>query len=139
MPLTDAEVQALRDKLDAAEQRNRVFEASQNRILAVATVGTLVREAGFSVKQTLLDRVCESPKMTADGKVDPIWAKAVADDLVTVGEGSGHVEGLGEQHMGVHEGGRKKMTDEEASKAFGESLKELGVSEAGLKYAMGKY
>ncbi len=138
MALTDAEVTALRDSLAKAEARNRVFEASQNRILAIATVGTLVREAGFTVKTSLLERVCESPTMTAEGKVDPAWAKAVSEDLVGVGEAAGHVEGLGETHLGARESSRKVVEADE-EKALSESLGRLGVSEAGMKYALGKF
>ncbi len=138
MALTDAEVQALRDSLAAAEARNRVFEASQNRILALATVGGLIREAGFTVKTSLLERVCESPKMT-DGKVDQAWAKAVAEDLVSVGESAGSVTGLGETHLGARESADVKAKEAEEEKRFSESLKALGVQEAGLKYALGQY
>jgi hypothetical protein len=138
MALTDAEVQALRDQLAQSEARNRVFESQTNRILGMAAVGLIIKEAGFTVKASLLERVCESPKLV-EGKVDLTWAKAVAEDLVGVSESAGRVEGLGETHLGVHEGGRNKVTEAEEDKRFSESLKTLGVSEAGLKYALGNY
>jgi len=136
--LTDQEIQTLRDSLAASEARNRVYESTQNRILGMAAVGAIVREAGFTIKPSLLERVCESPKMV-DGKVDLVWAKAVADDLVDVGESAGAVTGMGEGHLGVHEGGRNKVKEAEEDKRFEDDLKALGVSEAGLKYATGQY
>jgi len=136
--LTDAEVQALRDRLDAAEAKNKVMEAQQNVILAVATVGTLVREAGFTVKASLLERVCGNPKMTTEGKVDLDWAKSVKEDLVGVAEAGGSVTGLGEQHLNARESNTQKA-EEADKKRYSESLQTLGVPEAGLKYALGDF
>jgi hypothetical protein len=138
MALTAEQEQALRDQLKASEDRIRAFEAQQNRILAVAAVGTLLKEAGFEVKRSLLERVCANPTMK-EGKVDEAWAKAAAEDLVGVSESTGRVENLGERSLGVLEGGRQKPTDGEAHKDFGKTLAELGVSEAGMKYALGEF
>jgi hypothetical protein len=109
--------------------RVAVMEAQQNRILAMATVGMLLKEAGVEVKPSLIQRVCESPKMDSDGTVNKAWAKETADDLSEVGEAGGRVHGMGD-------GARTKEADAKENESFKESMKSLGVPEAGLQYAM---
>jgi len=127
----EADNTKLKTENSALSAKVAVMEAQQNRILAMATVGMLLKEAGVEVKSSLIQRVCESPKMEADGTVNKDWAKATFEDLSSVGEAGGRVHGLGERTKE----GRDKASEKDAED-FKESMKSLGVPEAGLKYAL---
>jgi len=132
--MTEAEQTAMSTENNTLKARVRTLESQQDKIVAMATVGALLREAGATVKQSLLERVCESPKMK-DGKVDPEWAKEIAQELGGVSEAGGRVTGMGEGHVRTAESG--KAISKEEGDSFKESLKSLGVPEAGLAYAIG--
>lgn len=132
MAFTEAEVTALQTELTTLRAQNKVMEAQQNKILATATVSMLLREAGVEVKASILNRVCENPTMK-EGKVCPEWAKAVATDLADVAESAGGVRGMGEGGQRTREAAG--MSKDETAK-FQESLKDLGISDAGLQYAL---
>lgn len=141
--MTDAEIKALNDRLTVLEATqvtlkgenetlkaaNLKLQEGQNIILAVATVGTILKESEVEVSQKVLERMCANPVMK-DGKPDSDWVKGIVTDLT---EGaSGHVTGLGH----TREANRDKV-DKATEDSLKESLTELGVSEAGLKFAMG--
>lgn len=124
--MTEAEIKAMQDKNTALEAQLKTMEAGQNHILAVATVGSVLTEAGIEYSQKMLERACTNPIMK-DGKPDPDWVKTTVG-LFTEGH-EGRVRGLG----GVKE---KKEDLEADAKRFSENLKELGVPEAGLAFAL---
>lgn len=105
-------------------ESNAKLEQGQNHILAVATVGAVLREAGITVGHKLLDRACQNPTMK-EGKVDPEWVKSVVSDF-SEGQGTS-VKDLGGD-----------VPDE--SKKHKESLKsafeELGLSGSTLDIAV---
>lgn len=131
--LTDQEITDLRKQLADSQAQIRTMEAQNNRILATATVALVLKEAGVTVRPSLLDRVCAFPTMK-EGKVDLDWAKAVAEDLMDGAEAGGRVSGMGEGGSRTREADARRGADED--KAFKESLAELGVPQAGLDYAM---
>lgn len=110
--------------------RLAVVEKSQDRVLALATVAAVLREAGISYRQPLLERACENPVMK-EGKLDPEWVKAVAADF---SEGA-EIRGFGESQTRESTGDDQKALDV-ANKRLKESLVELGIPATGLDYAI---
>lgn len=131
MSLTAEQEQALRTENETLKAKVRTLESQQNKIVAMATVSGLVRESGGSVKQSLLELVCDNPKLTESGKIDPEWAKRVAEDVSTIGVSeSARVTGVGDT---TH---RTEKGEKEVVEGYKANLKELGIPEAGLAYAM---
>jgi hypothetical protein len=125
--MEDKVAEALRTENEGLKARILEFEASQNHVVAVATVGAVLREAGIPFRQGLLERACASPVMK-DSKPDADWVKAVVKDF-TGQESVGRVTGMGPAAV--------PDADKAVSESLKASLKELGVPEAGLAYASG--
>lgn len=139
--MTEQEIKALNDHMTAMEVMVRTLEAdkakltadnsalvSQNNVvLAVATVGSVLKEAGVPFNQKALELACQNPTMK-DGKLDDTWIKMVAEAF---SEGvSGRVTGMGGGD------GTRPATDETVKKSLESSMKSFGVPEAGLAYAV---
>jgi len=134
--MDDKDVKALQDqnaelttKNKALETRIAALESGQNRVVAVATVATVLREAGVEFNQRLLERACAEPVMK-DGKPDQKWVEEIASDFIS--ESGGRVHGMGRERTA------SKPTEDEAALA---SLRESlggpnGLSEAALAYAV---
>ena len=125
--MDETAVQAMQAELAAAKTKITMMEAAQNYILAVGTVAAILREAAVPFKQSLLERVCKDPVMK-EGKPDPTWVEGIVADLTV--EAAGKVTGLGTTPAKESD----KAADE--TKILRESLKALGVPEAGLDAAV---
>lgn len=126
------EMEALRADRDKAVRESESLRKEQTKVVAVGLVSAILHESGVSVKVGMIERVCESPRLTADGKIDPKWAEEVATDFIeAVGEGSGRVRG-----MGAGSSKTQAAAETETRKNLESSLKALGVPEAGLAYAL---
>ena len=128
--MTPEQEKALLDKVTALEADNATLREGQNKALAVATVSTVLREAGVDYNERLLSRTCEYPTMK-EGKVDTDWAKAVIADFS--GNTTAAVTGLG--HATVSEAVIAATTEKEA-KALRESFIDLGMSPAAADLAV---
>ncbi len=119
-------------ELDALKIENAKLKEGQNLVLAVATVGSVLTEAGVKFSQKLLEKACATPTMK-DGKLDADWVKETAklfmDGTTTGVEGMGHTREAGRRST------ETKITEAE-TKEFSDIYKDLGVPEAGLKYAL---
>ena len=125
--MTVQEAEGVAKENAALKARLATLEAKDNRNLAAVTVSTVLREAGISYSQALLTRACENP-VVKEGKLDEQWTKDTVA-LFTEGAG-GEVTGLGDLHV------IPAATAEAVTKRFRESLKSLGVPEAGLDAAV---
>jgi hypothetical protein len=123
--MDDKEAQALQTENAALKTRLLALEAGQNHLVAVATVGAVLKEAGIQFSTKLLDRACVNPTMK-EGRPDPKWVEEVAADFVQEGGG---VRGLGETTQ-------PSSFDADTAKMLKESMAGLGLSEAALKYAV---
>lgn len=118
-------------KYDAVMAENKRLKESQNVVLATATVATVLTDAGVQYSQKVLERACAIPVMK-EGKVDADWVKAIVADF-SEGQTPG-VKGMGH----TREGARRQADQitEAEMKDFGADLVELGISEAGIKFAI---
>ncbi len=120
---TQAQVTLTKER-DDLKKKVTEMEEGQNHILAVATVGSVLKEAEVPFSQALLELACKNPTIK-EGKVDPEWVKTTV--ALFVGESAGKVTDLGPAAV-------KESAD--SKKYLEASLKALGVPEAGLKYAV---
>ena len=102
----------------------KMYKAN-NHVVAVASVGAVLKEAGIPFNQSLLERACLKPDLTKEGAIDPEWVKAVVADFSS--DQHGKIIGVGEAARG---------TDAAAAKKFEDNLRFLGVPEAGLAFAV---
>ncbi len=126
--MTPEETKAHQDTVkenDDLKKRVKEMEEGQNHILAVATVGAVLKEAEVPFSQRLLETACKNPVMK-DGKVDPAWVKETV--ALFTEDVAGKVTGLGTE--------ARAKESESTKKSLEASLKELGVPEAGLKFAV---
>jgi hypothetical protein len=123
--MTEQEAAALQTENAGLQARIKLLEAGQNHTLAIAAVGAVLTEAGIDFKPSLLARACKDPAVK-EGAVDPEWVKAIVADF-TAGEAAGKVTGMGGSSAA-------EVTD--STKSLRESLKALGVPEAGLDAAV---
>jgi hypothetical protein len=134
--MTDAEIKALQDRnalleTQAKESQSKVaeMEQHQNQVLAAATVGATLREAGIQFSQKALELACQNPKVK-EGKLDEDWLKSVA---LAFSDGQ---TGKVTEHGRTQESDTTKA-DEVTTKESEAIWKSLGVPEAGIKTAMG--
>ncbi len=120
---TQAQVTLTKER-DDLKKKVTEMEEGQNHILAVATVGSVLKEAEVPFSQALLELACKNPTIK-EGKVDSEWVKTTV--ALFVGESAGKVTDLGPAAV-------KESAD--SKKYLEASLKALGVPEAGLKYAV---
>jgi len=125
IPMDEKAAEALRVENDALKAKVSIMEKANNHVVAVATVGAVLKEAGISFSQSLLERACQNPELTKEGAVTPEWVKAIVADFSQGYEGK--VIGVGEAARG---------TDAAAAKKFEDNLRFLGVPEAGLAFAV---
>lgn len=116
----------LKTKYSALESDIATLRRSQDVVVAVATVGAILREADVPFKQSMLERVCANPVMK-EGKVDVDWVKSIVSDFA--GDEGGRVRGHGDAHESEE---RQPAGADRLKKA----LEALGVSKAGLDYAV---
>lgn len=125
----EAQVQTLTTELSTLKSENASLKEAQNQVLAVAAVGTVLREAGISVGHKVIERMCASPVMK-DGKPDASWIESVVKDLAE-SFGGGSITDMGEGH--------NRQPNGSASTKIAESIKatleSLGVPKAGLEVA----
>jgi hypothetical protein len=136
--VTEMTEQEIKDMNDLKE-KIRILEASnvklmndnaaliqgQNVVLAVTTVGSVLKESGISFNRKILERACQNP-VIKDGKLDQDWLKSVVSDF---SEGvTGRVTGMGQ--------GKATSSKEDGAKALESAFRNLGLSDAGLKYAV---
>lgn len=134
--MTEVEIKALQDentslKDKAKESQTKLaeMEQSQNQVLAAATVGATLREAGIQFSQKALELACQNPKVK-EGKLDEDWLKSIASAF-SDGQ-TGKVTGHGRSKEGADDKDEAVVTKEAE-----EVWKALGVPEAGMKTAMG--
>lgn len=120
---------ALKGKQTTLEADLASLRRSQDVVVAVATVGAVLREAEIPFKQSMLERVCANPTMK-EGKADPDWVKAIVADFTDEQEG-GRVRGFGETT-------READSDKPAASEtrLRKALENLGVNKAGLDFAV---
>lgn len=129
--MTEQEVKErddLKKENDSLKTRLATVEESQNHVLAIATVGAVLKEAKIPFSQPLLDRACLHPTMK-EGKLDEEWVKSVVKDF-THGT-SGTIQHFGDGGQ-TREAEKVKPTNERLK----EALKDLGVPEKGLDFAV---
>lgn len=124
--MTDQE----RTEMESLRAENARLKESDNRVVAVATVGSILREAGIQYTSKVLERACQNPTIK-DGMVDADWVKSVVEDF-SDGQ-TGRVVGMGRESYRQEVPVKKQ---EEQDKRMKEAFKVLGVPEAGLDYAV---
>lgn len=119
------EAEALRTENEGLKVKLAAIELKENQTVAVATIGTVLKEAGIEYSEPILRLVCAEPKMK-EGKVDPDWAKGILAHF-TEGKVTGQVKN--------GDGGAAPV-ESKPEDSLKESLKELGVPAAGLEFAV---
>lgn len=134
--LTEAEITALqtentalKESLKTVTARVTAMETQQNQLVAIATVGAVLREAEIEFNPKLLKRACSAPVMK-EGKLDDDWVKTIVSDFSDGYEG--RVSGMGHAKEARTE---KEITaSKEAEKAVWTGL---GLSDKAAEVAMG--
>lgn len=138
--MTEAEILALQNslketntRLQALETENKTLKEGNSQFLAFTAIGTALKEAEIEYNPKLLQRACASPVMK-EGKLDPDWIKGVVADF---SDGvNGKVKGMGKSKEAIKEEEDGVKLTESEQKSFKETLKELGVPDAGLDMAV---
>lgn len=139
--MTEAEIKALQDEnkrlRDLADAREAQDRTSRIRTLAVAAVTEALKGADVTLSTKAVERLCESPKTLtmsdSTQAIDPKWVEAVVKDM-TEGMEPGKVTGMGGP---TRKAGKESETlTAEEEKAFRETMKSLGVPDAGLDSAV---
>lgn len=132
--MTESEIKALQDANMTLKESNKdltskfaAIEEQQNQLLAVATVGSILKESDIDFNPKLLKRACLAPVMK-EGKVDADWVKSVVADFTT--DEGGKVLGMGH----AKESEKEIVASKEAEKSV---WKGFGLSDAAVEVVMG--